>query len=161
MNFIIPLFSLSYDEHCQFPKFAISGPITRTQYVLSKYVPALVLAVAGGIVSFLMQFYLSKTSFQWALFSAVLTIGTPLILVSILFPLIFKLGVERARVAMFVCYVLVFTTISGQRTGLKQFLKMAETFSLVFSTLLSVVVIILVYLVSITVSKQILFHKEY
>lgn len=164
ISFMIPLMSFGYDEQCRFEKFAFAGPITRTEFVLSKYVPALVLALIGGVSTFATLVLSQKQTVDGAILFSVLATALPLIMISVLFPMVFKLGVERARFVVIVAYATIFAFISAAKTVLERssgLFEKLKDFSLPLATLICTAVIILVCVASMIISDRIVKQKEY
>ncbi|HIS67807.1 MAG TPA: ABC-2 transporter permease [Candidatus Gallacutalibacter stercoravium] len=106
---MIPIAAFSYDEMAKWDIFGLSLPVTRQQVVLSRYLLAALFAGAGILFSLLVSWvYLLVKGGVWQeQMAIVLTCGGfGLLLVSVLIPLIYKLGAEKARFAMMAVVVL-------------------------------------------------------
>ena len=100
--------SFSYDDLAKWDKYALSLPVTRKEMVLSKYILATILAVAGALLALLASILLStiKTPVgiteQLAVTYVLFAIS--IIFVSILLPLIYKFGVEKSRIMILLVF---------------------------------------------------------
>lgn len=97
----VPLNSIAYDEKARWDKYALAMPIKRETLVLSKYLlaaaTAAVVFVLSGVVGVVMGEELTE--------SLMVSVGCMLsgmVIVSIILPLIFKFGVEKGRLMIFV-----------------------------------------------------------
>ncbi len=100
--------SFSYDDLAKWDKYALSLPVTRKEMVLSKYILAVILAIAGALLAFASSIILSaiKTPVgiteQLAVTYVLFAIS--IIFVSILLPLIYKFGVEKSRIMILLVF---------------------------------------------------------
>lgn len=112
LAFILPTMTFGYDEQCDFSKFAFSAPITRKEYVLSKYIPTWFI----GLLSALTVSSVSKLSFHqdtgMVLVFAALSFALPVMITALMYPFIFKFGVEKGRIVMVVAYMIFFIGLS-------------------------------------------------
>lgn len=112
------LTSLSFDEVAHFEKYMLTLPVSREDLVRSKYLLLLLLLGIGFLVgitgSYLMRFFFESENTPLELFVSVLTLaGAFLFVFSILLPIVFKLGVEKARMIMVAIYMAVFLAVFG------------------------------------------------
>lgn len=94
--------SFSYDEFAKWDKYALSMPVNRKEIVTSKYLFAAILIIIGSVIAFVVDVVFSVAlhqDFLWQektlLYLALA--GTGMLLISIMFPFIYKFGVEKAR----------------------------------------------------------------
>lgn len=115
--------SMAYDENTKWDKYALTMPITKKDLVKSKYVLLVIFALSGGIISLIIGFIISKLTGVGNYEEMMLTSGgvalASLVLFSILLPVIFKMGIEKARIIMMIIFALPTILI----TGLTSFLK--------------------------------------
>lgn len=104
MSFIINTFA--YDENAKWDRFAFSLPVTRKQAVLGRYLFALTLSLAATVFALLVTAASGRGSNPvedrasiWAAF------GASIVLSSVLIPLIYRFGVQKARIAMLVLFL--------------------------------------------------------
>ena len=129
--FMTPLFfvmmtitTFAYDNAAKWDAYALSMPVLRNDMVFSKYAATLIFSFAGTLLSviFTTIIYLIKGEVlsQELIFGALGALGAALLLISILLPLIYKFGVEKARLMMIAVFVV--PTILGMviaQTGFK------------------------------------------
>ncbi len=102
---ILPMASLSYDERSHWDSRALTMPVTRAQLVLGRYIVALLMGLAMLAISAVVTLLIDGAE------------GLPLCLVfflagvfllSLCMPLMLKLGVEKARILVALCYLVPF-----------------------------------------------------
>lgn len=98
--------SMSYDELAKWDIYALTMPISRTKLVISKYVLSMLLAITACIISGSIAYFailpISKMSTVEFLISSYLIFAVSILFLSILLPLIYKYGVEKSRLLLFV-----------------------------------------------------------
>lgn len=111
------LTSLSYDEAAGFDKYALTLPVSREDLVRVKYLLFLLLLAAGFVVglcgsAILNLFIQGEAEPLIEQMASVLVVVTIFLLVfSTMLPIVFKLGVEKARMMMMVCYIVIFAVV--------------------------------------------------
>lgn len=103
------LTTMAYDEKSQVNKYLLAGPTSRWEIVIGKFASWLVTITAAVamelLLGFLMMYYYS-TPGNDLLISILETNSVYIILFSILIPICYKIGVERARIMMFVIFLI-------------------------------------------------------
>lgn len=104
----IILSTMSYDEFYHWDRYAASLPFSRRQIVLAKFLTCYILFIIGTLFAGWLQLavmYLKGQPFDWEVV-AVMSIApaTGLIGTAIVLPCSYKFGMQRARIAMLVCY---------------------------------------------------------
>ena len=108
---IIPLSLYSYDEHDKWCGYSQTLPVTKTQYVLAKYIFGLIFVSVVGIPLSIIHTLRMADTYQlmfsnWiGMISELLITG--LLPMTIMLPFMFKFGAEKGRVA-FIVIVLLF-----------------------------------------------------
>ena len=104
---LIPVNLLAYDERSRWVQYSAALPYTRGQIVSSKYLIGLMAQTAMALVIGLAQAV--KTAMYGGFFQAGELLAAPLTalaltcaLSSIIFPFVFKLGVEKGRIVFYV-----------------------------------------------------------
>lgn len=99
--------SFSYDDMAKWNVYALTLPVSRRDMVLSKYILALLLALGGSLISLLFgvgfAFYRHQQLDEQFIIIAVV-FGVALVFISILFPLIYRYGVEKSRMFMMIIF---------------------------------------------------------
>ena len=106
---MVGISSLSYDKQCGWDSYVVSMPVTRNMIVLSRYVFTYLSIVLGGIfasvVSVLCSAVLKNDPLQ-TLFTCCGSMVGISIAVAIMFPLVYRYGVERSRIILLAIVVL-------------------------------------------------------
>jgi len=98
---LIPITAISYDERSKWDRFALTMPVSRENLVQSKYVLSL-LTLVFSICLVLMLLPLLGYSALEDYLGMLASAGSALLMISILMPLIFHFGVEKARYLMLI-----------------------------------------------------------
>lgn len=152
--------SFSYDNLAKWDVYALSLPISKKDMVVSKYLLAIFLMVVGTIISILVGIFVSKikpitgaelaTSFYGFFCGLVLFI-------SVLFPLIYKYGVEKARLLI----LIVFTVPALFLYLLGSFgIPMPDESQMKYLAMFSPIFLILALFISAYISIEIYKRKE-
>ena len=108
--------SFTYDEYAQFDKYALTMPLTRRALVKEKY-RLLLLLVGGGMalgtmISVFINCFIREDVLE--LVGTGVVMGSLFLLVySIIIPLIYKWGAEKARMIMVMVYLGLFGAVYG------------------------------------------------
>ncbi len=114
ISFILPFISVmlmlttfSYDSFNKWDAYCVTLPDGRKNSVKAKYVATLVMiliiTVITTILSILISYYNSKNvDFEIILLSMFANIFGTLIVLSFMYPIIYKLGIEKARISIFI-----------------------------------------------------------
>ncbi len=154
---IVPISTIAYDEKAKWDRYALTMPLSRTDLVVSKYLLALLCALVGNCIAVIVGLVVSG-NVKETLLSAMTFVSLGMVIVSVVLPFIFKLGVEKGRLVV----VLVFLapTLLGiflPRTNLQPPSEAMIMQAIYFSPLIALVVT----LCSIGISKSIYAHKEF
>lgn len=103
--------SFAYDDLAKWDKYALSMPVSRKDVVMSKYTLTFILAFSGAFLSLIISFLVSvinKIQFNTKeqLLITLSIVGVSLVFTSILTPLIYKFGTEKARLMIIVVAVI-------------------------------------------------------
>lgn len=155
---MVPISSFSFDEMAKWDKYALAMPITRKDMVLSKYIFAFSFIVIGIIISisFSVVFALFKdiNVLEQLKFNYVFFVGA-CIIISVLFPLIYKFGVEKSRLfLMAILAVPSLLLIAANRLGLPIPSEGQLHVLLMFSPLLLVGIILASFFLSVRIYKN-------
>lgn len=118
---IMFLSTFSYDDFNKWDAYAITLPILRKNIIKSKYIATLIIILASSLLGLLISFLISllpNQIFSLDIFieeflSAILGV---IIFISIMFPLIYKIGIEKARISVFVVVfglLIIFNFLGG------------------------------------------------
>ena len=105
---LLPMMSMSFDERAHWDSRALTMPVTRAQIVLGRYAAALLMGLAMLVMDGAEQL-----SFCLGFFFA------GVLMLSVGMPLMLKLGVEKARIAITLCYLIPFVLLlAAEKLGL-------------------------------------------
>lgn len=159
---MLSLTTFSYDETAHWPQFALSMPLSRKKIVLSKYILCLILVAAGGAASVVLAGAISILKHTYILGNIVLISGgvsmIALLMMSVLFPLLYKFGVEKARLMMIMVFLIPFGFVM-----LLNYLNVPMPGENVLKTFLyfSPLIVAAVMAVSYSISCKIFMEKEF
>ncbi len=167
MSVMMMLSTFSYDEYNKWDAYAITLPKGRSNVVTAKYVITLLLVLASSLLVFILSIlisYLTNGSLNVGDNLGLMVgsiIGT-LLVESFMYPLIYKYGIEKGRLIIF---VLVFGIAIGggflinvlDLSVLGIFLnKLGDYLLYIF-----IILIALIVFASYLISKRIYLHKEF
>lgn len=162
---IVMLFisTFSYDEYNNWDAYAITLPGGRKNIVKSKYIASLFLTLLSAVITVLLNCLISvinNTDVNEFISSLLGSICAIVIIQSIMYPLIFKFGMEKGRIVLF---ILVFVMV-GVISLLKNIIKTPNILVVLFNDYWFIVIpIILVIslLISYKISEKIYLKKEF
>ena len=96
---MIPVSAIAYDEQAHWDKYALTMPVSRTQMVVSKYLLTILCIFVCGVLSFATSCIISKNVSE-SVMTTLMFMSIGLFFASIIFPAIFKLGVEKGRMVL-------------------------------------------------------------
>ncbi len=167
MSVMMGLSTFSYDEYNKWDAYAITLPKGRENVVKAKYIMSLLLVLSTSLLVFILSClmsFISKGSLNIGenlglMFGSI--IGT-LLVVALMYPLIFKYGIEKGRLIIFVLvfgiaigggFLLNFFDLSSVGTFLNNFGNYLIYFFIVF--------IILIIGASYFISRKIYLKKDF
>lgn len=119
---MLVLTSFSYDEYAHFERYALTMPVDRRMLVREKYLLMFLLVAGGTILGMVLGGVMAlvfKGEMEELLVTS-LVIGCVFMNVySLIIPVIYKLGVEKARMVMIVAYMGLFVGVFGTAKLLK------------------------------------------
>lgn len=152
--------SLAYDEQAHWDKYAMTMPLSRKTLVGSKYLLGLVVALAGSVIALVVIVggaLFANQNLLEGLSVVASCLCVALIMLAILLPFIYKLGVEKARMMMLAIFLLPTLAVLGaSRLGLQM---PGDSFWLGVAIALPIVTIA-GYFISFLVSVHIFNKKE-
>ena len=105
---IITTFSL--DDMSKWNRYALITPVTRRNVVTSKYILLLIFslacAVVGVTVAVIAGIFMKKFDMTETLVSVLVSLCLVILFGSVIIPLIFKYGAEKARMFLIICFIL-------------------------------------------------------
>lgn len=107
---MLPYTAMAYDERCKWDQMAAMMPYSTRDLVLSKYVLGWVCTGAAGILAAVVQVLVKAVTVSpgaGTLTSVLMGICASVCVLDITLPLMFRFGVERGRLVMFLLIFLV------------------------------------------------------
>ena len=99
--------TISYDDLARWDSYALTMPVTRKEIVLSKYLVLGILNIAGALLSLIVGFIgtmIMGRSFSLEILAIIgVVFLIALIFGSVMLPLIYKFGAEKARLILILC----------------------------------------------------------
>ncbi len=97
--------AMAYDENARWDRYALTMPVTRRDMVLSKYLLSLIcLGVSGAAALAASLAFGASPDDAWR--QGAMLLGGGVGYLSLILPLMFRLGVQKARVAMTLAFVI-------------------------------------------------------
>lgn len=174
ITFLIPFFSVmimissfSYDNLNNFDAYAVTLPKGRENVVKGKYLTTLLLIVVSALVVGVFQVLIKYSSGKLDLVQLGLTMFlncyVTLLLEIIMYPLIFKFGIEKARLLIFIVIIGI-VLLGGLIIKFINLGKLAKVVSFVGDYWLIVVLLVILlglFLISYFISRKVILKKEF
>lgn len=158
--------TFSYDEYNKWDAYAITMPIGKKNIVRSKYLASLILVFITTLItlgaSLIIGHINNNLDIEETISIVSGSIFAVVILLSIMFPLIFKFGIEKSRIGIF-SIIFIATTI-GAITLPKIKVQISKAVILFLNNYLGLILItitILAITISYKISKKIYLKKEF
>ncbi len=174
MSFILPFMSVmimistfSYDSYNKWDAYSISLPDGRKNSVRAKYVATILMILSISILSIVLSFLVSyintKTiNYEETLVSMFGTIFGTLLVLSLMYPIIYKFGLEVARIGIvaIIFGIVILFGFLAQYIDLSFILK-SLSFLEDYSILILIIVSIAMVYISYKISERIFLEKEF
>lgn len=169
ISFILPFMvlitymsSFSYDEYNNFNSYVCTLPNGRENVVNAKYLLTIILTVCILIIGFIITMLTTNLSIEDILLTMAGATFTFILMVSVLYPLLFKYGAEKGRIALLVGAL----AIGGLATILMKSIDVASTSSIIkffdaYGLPLMIIISIVALVISYFTSKKIYLKKEF
>lgn len=174
LSFILPFMSVmimistfSYDTYNKWDAYACCLPNGRKNSVKAKYIATLLLIIITTVIVTVMMIAITyihtKTIDLASTFPSILgTVFATIILQSFMYPSIYKFGVEKARIGIFIVVfgIAIVGGIIANYIDFKPMLQVLDNLGNYWMLILPVVMILVLYL-SYKISEEIYKKKEY
>ena len=97
-----PITAMAYDERSKWDKYALTMPISRVNIVASKYLLSIIFLLIAFISTMLFSLLFSSLPLSEGVLVNLATLSSGVLIVSVVFPILFKFGVEKGRILMMV-----------------------------------------------------------
>lgn len=160
--------TFSYDSYNNFNAYSTSFPNGRINAVKSKYIATILMILVLSIVTFAVSLLIlcvkhAEINFM-SFATSIVTIAVTLIILAIIYPIIFKFGIEKARIAMFAVvfgvvalFLLLIKILNSTNSSLVEYI-FSNPYILI---LLSIVIVIATVYLSYRISLKIYMKKEF
>ncbi len=105
---MLSITSFAYDEQAKWDAFALTMPVTKRDMVTAKYILVLLLGIAGAVIGLILSFTASLGLGVVDILDTLKNVGLGIcatyVFSSIALPLVYKLGSEKSRLVLMVCY---------------------------------------------------------
>lgn len=173
VSFVVPFIvimifmsTFSYDEYNKWDAYAITIPNGRKNIVKSKYIASLILIVVSIIITFLLNYIIGLVNSNLDLDKFISTLsGTAfatILVLSIMYPFIFKFGIEKGRIGMFVITFVIVGIVGLFSKYVK--IDLPNNLITIFNNYWFIflpIILLVMLLISYNVSKKIYMKKEF
>ena len=112
---MLPLSLLAYDERSHWDRLVLMLPVTPRDVVRSKYVAGWYLTLGAGVLYLIGRLVFEQLPPQEAVSHLALAMAVSLLFQAVLYPVIFRMGVEKGRLTMGIMVgVTVFICLQGK-----------------------------------------------
>lgn len=158
--------TFSYDEYNKFDAFAISIPNGRNNVVKAKYISSLILVITSVAITMIASIGIgySKNSLDWEyiLSTSVGCLFACIVVETVIFPLIFKFGVEKGRIGLFIG-AFAFSSIIAIIAKTKPFMIPEYILAFLESNIILIIILVSIFLLAISylISNKVYSKKEF
>ncbi len=167
MSVMIMISTFSYDNYNKWDAYSIALPDGRKNSVRSKYVATILMVLAVSIITIILSFVISyintkSIDYQLILVSTLGTIFATLLVLTFMYPIIYKFGVEKARIGIFLI-VFGLVIIGGFISEYLDLSLISKSLSFLERYLIIILILITIIMVYISykISEKIFSKKEF
>ncbi len=167
MSVVIMLSTFSYDAYNKWDAYVTALPDGRKNSIKSKYIATIILlfmiAIGVSIITAISTYIKDNTLDFGAILEMVLVLlSTTIIMQSIMYPVIYKFGLEKARIGIFVgAFGLGFlASLISKYVDFKPIIQHLDMLNNYLTFILPIVTIILLY-ISYKISEKVYKNKEF
>lgn len=160
---LLPQTVIAYNEKNKWDRMALTMPVSRDQIVGERYLMSFLMTAAAFIICIVFSFVkalIGEVNINETLQFVLLTGGMTLIINSIYLPVIFRFGIERARLCVIIIAgitgALVYLISSGESSGINNMIERIMNTNI----FLLLAICLLIYLLSMLVSMGIYSKKQ-
>jgi len=149
---MLTITSFAYDEQAKWDAFALTMPVSKRDMVLSKYLLAAFLGIAGGLMGILLSVAAAIGQGPVDIIAILKNTGIAVcatyVFSSIALPLVYKLGSEKSRLILMLCYAapillgtIIINMLNEASITMPQLLSTAQTAAIIlpFFTVIALV----------------------
>ncbi len=167
MSVVIMISTFSYDNFNKWEEYASTLPDGRRCCVKSKYITTLLMILITSIIVIILSFIISyintKTiNYEQTFVSMLGTVFGTLLVLSFMYPVIYKFGVEKARIGIFITVfgIVIIGDLLVKYINFTNIMKILNNMNEYILILLLILSCIIFIYVSYRISLKIHLHKE-
>ena len=174
ISFILPFISVmimistfSYDNYNKWDIYSISLPNGRKNSVKSKYVTTILMILIISIITIILSFIISYSNnktinYEQILITMLGTIFGTLLVLTFMYPIIYKFGIEKARIVMFlIVFGLVIIGVFLLKYLDLSFIYKTISFLENYLVIILIITTIIMVYISYKISEKIFMKKEF
>lgn len=154
--------TISMDDFVKWDKYALTLPLSRKDIVKSKYELLLLLSITGAVIGLVVttayNLVVNQASVEDMLMMGIMMVAISITLLGIVMPVIYKFGVEKARILMMACIFLPIVLILGLVYAADNFgnglPEVSNLLIIAITLVISAVVFLLSYFVSLRIYSK-------
>lgn len=152
--------TISYDNLAKWDKYALTMPITRKEMVLSKYICSIIFnligLVLGIVIVFAMGIVRNNLNITEIFISAISSAIVMIIFISLMFPLVYKFGVEKFRIFLILIFMIPVFFILALRnmTNVGELIDKWLIYIIISVPIIAVIGFVLSYFISIKIYEN-------
>lgn len=152
--------TISYDNLAKWDKYALTMPITRKEMVLSKYICSIIFnligLVLGIVIVFAMGIVRNNLNITEIFISAISSAIVMIIFISLMFPLVYKFGVEKFRIFLILIFMIPIFFILALRnmTNVGKLIDKWLIYIIISVPVIAVIGFVLSYFISIKIYEN-------
>ncbi len=157
--------TFSYDDLNKWDSYVLTMPIKRNDIVLSKYLTMLIFSFIGALVSLIVSviigYFKNTLVLNETLLINALILSVSVCFGSLILPLVYKFGTERARLLIILCFLVPTLALLAFKSILEN-ISSPISIEIIFNTLVYSIPFIAIFLfvVSYFISSKIYSKKE-
>lgn len=155
---MLPITAMAYDERAKWDKYALTMPVSRKDMVISKYLLGVIFTCAAFLVYLVFSLIIGSYTVKENLFISLGLLAVGITVMSVMLPIVFKFGVEKARLLLLLVLfgptgLIVFATKMGLKAPSEE-----TIYAIAYA---SPVVVIAFLIISAVISIKIYANKEF
>ena len=167
MSIVIMISTFSYDSFNKWDAYSISLPDGKRNNVKAKYIVTLVMILIVSLITTILSCIISYNNmkiidFEQIMISTLSMIFSTLLVLSFMYPVIYKFGVEKARIGIFIT-VFVVAIICSLISNFLDLSTIIKTLSFIENYIVTILIIssIAMVFISYKISETIFRNKEF
>lgn len=166
LSIFLMMGGFSYDNYNNWDTYSISFPNGRKNSVKSKYITTIlmtsIISIITIILSFIIAYKNNQTNYEQILITNLLEVAATLLVLTFMYPIIYKFGIEKARIGIFIIVfgLVIIGSFIAQYLDLSFIAKLLSFLENYLVIILIIITILMVY-ISYKISEKIFMKKEF